>query len=62
MHGFLLWSIRFLLKFLHYDYRSFETVAPKEAPLVLEITSVLREWGAIWKNLYIVSITLEYSI
>ena len=36
-------------------FRSYETVIPKEPPIVQEITSVLREWGSIWKNLYIVS-------
>lgn len=27
----------------------------KEIPIVQEITSVLLEWGKLWKNLYIVS-------
>lgn len=33
-----------------------ETVIAREPPIVQEITAVLREWGAIWKQLYIVSI------
>lgn len=28
----------------------------KEPPIVQEITSVLREWGMHWKNLYVVGI------
>lgn len=35
-------------------YRSYETVVAKELPIVQEITSVLREWGIIWKDLYMV--------
>ncbi|XP_014661425.1 PREDICTED: dedicator of cytokinesis protein 1-like [Priapulus caudatus] len=33
--------------------RNYETVVPKESPVVLEITSVLREWGTIWKQLFV---------
>lgn len=27
----------------------------KELPIVEEVTSVLREWGSIWKELYVVN-------
>ncbi|XP_059577139.1 dedicator of cytokinesis protein 2 [Alligator mississippiensis] len=30
-----------------------ETVVPSEMPLVQEITTTLREWAAIWKQLYV---------
>eukprot|EP00058_Branchiostoma_floridae_P022855 XP_002608345.1 hypothetical protein BRAFLDRAFT_91300 [Branchiostoma floridae] len=30
-----------------------ETVAPKEPKVVQEMTTVLREWGVIWKQLYV---------
>lgn len=36
--------------------RPLEAVIPREPPIVQEITSVIREWGAIWKQLYVVSI------
>ncbi|ESO09208.1 hypothetical protein HELRODRAFT_168167 [Helobdella robusta] len=32
---------------------------PKESPLVREITSVLKEWGCLWKDLYLKSIGTE---
>jgi dedicator of cytokinesis protein 1 len=32
---------------------AFETILPKEPPIVLEITAVLREWGTLWKELYL---------
>lgn len=35
--------------------RAEETVVPSEMPLVQEITTTLREWAAIWKQLYVVS-------
>ncbi|KAL5021111.1 hypothetical protein ScPMuIL_000266 [Solemya velum] len=41
---------------------SLETVIPKEPPIASEITSVLREWGAIWKELYVDQSTLFHSI
>lgn len=28
----------------------------KQPPVVQEITSVLREWGSLWKDLYVVSV------
>lgn len=34
----------------------FESVIPLEDPVVREVTLVLREWGSIWKRLYVVSI------
>ncbi|XP_071948204.1 dedicator of cytokinesis protein 1-like isoform X2 [Antedon mediterranea] len=30
-----------------------EQVTPKESPVVKEVTSVLREWGIIWRDLFI---------
>ncbi|KFM70972.1 Dedicator of cytokinesis protein 1, partial [Stegodyphus mimosarum] len=30
-----------------------EAIIPREPPIVQEITSVIREWGAIWKQLYV---------
>ncbi|RWS13623.1 hypothetical protein B4U79_02826, partial [Dinothrombium tinctorium] len=30
-----------------------EIIVPREPPIVQEITTVLREWGAIWKEMYI---------
>ncbi|KAF8795296.1 Dedicator of cytokinesis protein 1 like protein [Argiope bruennichi] len=30
-----------------------EAIIPREPPIVQEITSVIREWGIIWKQLYI---------
>jgi len=37
-------------------YRLFESVIPIEDPVVREVTLVLREWGNIWKRLFVVSI------
>ncbi|CAH1782976.1 unnamed protein product [Owenia fusiformis] len=31
---------------------TYDRITPKEPPIVQEITSVLREWGHIWKNQY----------
>jgi hypothetical protein len=36
-------------------YRPVEVVTLKQPHVVQELTSVLREWGHIWKRLYIVS-------
>jgi hypothetical protein len=36
--------------------RLFESVTPIEDPVVREVTLVLREWGNIWKKLFVVSI------
>ncbi|XP_065350993.1 dedicator of cytokinesis protein 1 isoform X4 [Cloeon dipterum] len=30
-----------------------EMIVPNHSPIVLEITAVLREWGVLWKNLYV---------
>lgn len=38
-----------------YGYRPVEVVTLKQPHVVQELTSVLREWGHIWKHLYIVS-------
>jgi hypothetical protein len=38
-------------------YRTVEVVTLKQPHVVQELTSVLREWGHIWKHLYIVSAT-----
>jgi hypothetical protein len=32
----------------------FESVVPLEDPVVREVTLVLREWGDIWKKIYVV--------
>uniref|UniRef100_A0A672RBE2 Dedicator of cytokinesis 1 n=1 Tax=Sinocyclocheilus grahami TaxID=75366 RepID=A0A672RBE2_SINGR len=32
-----------------------ETVIPTEIPLIHEVTTTLREWAAIWRDLYVVS-------
>ena len=37
-------------------FRLFESVIPVEDPVVREVTLVLREWGNIWKRLFVVSI------
>lgn len=34
----------------------FESVVPVEDPVVREVTLVLREWGRIWKAIFVVSI------
>ncbi|XP_048841108.1 dedicator of cytokinesis protein 4-like isoform X1 [Brienomyrus brachyistius] len=31
----------------------FETVVPEEDPVITEMTSTLREWGTMWKQLYV---------
>ena len=36
----------------------FETSLPRELPIVYEITTVLREWHHLWKELYLVCLTL----
>lgn len=35
-------------------YRQFETVIPVEDSVITEMTSALRDWGAMWKQLYVV--------
>lgn len=36
------------------DYRDEEVVVSAEMPLVKEVTTTLREWGSIWKQLFVV--------
>uniref|UniRef100_A0A4W6FA30 Dedicator of cytokinesis 1 n=1 Tax=Lates calcarifer TaxID=8187 RepID=A0A4W6FA30_LATCA len=36
-----------------------ETVIPTELPLVQEVTTTLREWATIWRDLYVVSYNRE---
>ncbi len=38
--------------------RQFETVIPTEDSVITEITMTLRDWGTMWKQLYMVNITL----
>lgn len=42
---------------VHY-VRPKETVIPTELPLVHEVTTTLREWASIWRDLYVVSKSL----
>lgn len=35
--------------------RQHETVIPGDLPLIQEVTTTLREWSAIWRQLYVVS-------
>lgn len=35
-------------------YRNEEIVTSAEMPLVKEVTTTLREWGSIWKHLFVV--------
>uniref|UniRef100_A0A8C1ICS5 Dedicator of cytokinesis 4 n=1 Tax=Cyprinus carpio TaxID=7962 RepID=A0A8C1ICS5_CYPCA len=37
--------------------RQFETVIPTEDSVITEITMTLRDWGSMWKQLYMVNIT-----
>lgn len=41
--------------------RSVETITCKEPLLVQEVTSVLKEWHAIWKQLFVVSSAFKYG-
>ena len=41
--------------FVHCGCRQKETVIPTELPLVQEVTTTLREWATIWRDLYVVS-------
>ncbi|KAM6132363.1 LOW QUALITY PROTEIN: dedicator of cytokinesis protein 2-like [Pterocles gutturalis] len=38
-----------------------ESVVPAEMPMVQEITTTLREWAAIWKQLYVAGQTERYA-
>lgn len=35
-------------------HRQFEMVIPTEDSVITEMTSTLRDWGAMWKQLYVV--------
>lgn len=37
------------------DSRGEEVVMSAEMPLVKEVTTTLREWGSIWKQLFVVN-------
>lgn len=37
------------------SHRQFETVIPMEDSVVTEMTVTLRDWGVMWKQLYVVS-------
>lgn len=41
-------------KCIHCHCRHKETVIPTELPLVQEVTTTLREWATIWRDLYVV--------
>ena len=43
------------IRFVQCHYRQKETVIPTELPLVQEVTTTLREWASIWRDLYVVS-------
>lgn len=43
------------IRFVHCPCRHKETVIPTELPLVQEVTTTLREWATIWRDLYVVS-------
>lgn len=36
-------------------YRQFEMVIPTEDSVITEMTSTLRDWGTMWKQLYVAS-------
>ena len=46
--------LRNTVLFAIYRKDDVDIVASKELSAVLEITSVLREWGEIWKQLFVV--------
>uniref|UniRef100_A0A671TBA0 Dedicator of cytokinesis protein 4-like n=1 Tax=Sinocyclocheilus anshuiensis TaxID=1608454 RepID=A0A671TBA0_9TELE len=37
----------------HLTHRQFETVVPTEDSVITEMTSTLRDWGAMWKQLFV---------
>lgn len=39
----------------HLTHRQFETVVPTEDSVITEMTSTLRDWGAMWKQLFVVN-------
>ncbi|BES96774.1 dedicator of cytokinesis [Nesidiocoris tenuis] len=40
---------------------SCEPVVPADDPVIREVTQVLREWNAIWKNLFVARETYKFS-
>lgn len=36
-------------------FRQFEMVIPTEDSVITEMTSTLRDWGTMWKQLYVAS-------
>uniref|UniRef100_A0A673J0X5 Dedicator of cytokinesis protein 1-like n=1 Tax=Sinocyclocheilus rhinocerous TaxID=307959 RepID=A0A673J0X5_9TELE len=42
----------FCFALYHCSFRQKETVIPTEIPLIHEVTTTLREWAAIWRDLY----------
>lgn len=46
---------------IFFIYSPVEVVTLKQPHVVQELTSVLREWGHIWKRLYIVSTKIVNS-
>lgn len=40
--------------FLSDCHRQFEMVVPTEDSVITEMTSTLRDWGTLWKQLYVV--------
>ena len=51
---YLLWFVFYLLILCFTSHRPFEVVTPVSEPVVEEVTVVLREWGVLWKELYLV--------
>lgn len=43
-----------LLPSLFSHPRQHETVIPSDLPLIQEVTTTLREWSTIWRQLYVV--------
>lgn len=41
--------------------RQFEMVVPTEDSVITEMTSTLRDWGTMWKQLYVVNAPCAYS-
>uniref|UniRef100_A0A4W6FDZ9 Dedicator of cytokinesis 1 n=1 Tax=Lates calcarifer TaxID=8187 RepID=A0A4W6FDZ9_LATCA len=48
-----IWTHSHRLIFVPYHCRQKETVIPTELPLVQEVTTTLREWATIWRDLYV---------
>lgn len=59
----LCYSVRSLCSKLWplWSRRQFETVIPVEDSVITEMTSTLRDWGAMWKQLYVVSRRLKFQ-